>query len=626
MAVPSDPPVDLVVVGAGWHGLAVAKTYTEVSPTANVLILDTAQSIGGVWAKERLYPGLKTNNLVGSYEFGDFPMTPERFGLTPGQHIPGAVVHQYLNAFADEFGLTSKLRFQTRVETAELQDNGDWVLNLSSVSSSLSSSSSSPTSTPSVLRTKKLVVATGLTSEPYMPEFPGRSSFNGRLLHSINLKERSKDIEASREVVVLGANKSAWDTCFSAATAGAHVTMVIRPGGGGPSWVWPVTFTPFHLSIQRLATTRFCSLFDPCIWAQEGNDNRIFNWTRWMLHKTWLGQKLVGIFWGWLGSIICKANAYDTHPELAKLKPWSSTFWMGNSLGVHNYDSNWFDLVRKGRISVQIADVSFLSEKSVHLSNDQVLDADTFVCCTGWKTTPPIKFLPESIVPDLGIPCMIPAGQQQKESDLQSIHARVLQEAPMLRRGPVRTLHPSAAAVPAPVPIPNARVNNDHDKPNIQSKDHWVQARQARSRSSYQLYRFLVPSDPRFLHHRNIAFIGTHLAINAVTVAQAQALWITAFFTSPSPSLSLSRLDPARVDYDTLLHNEYCRLRHPHAGGGAGDRCPDLCFDGLMYTDLLIHDLGLNVLRKGRWWKDLFCRYQPADYCGLTREWMEKAL
>lgn len=595
----SDPVVDLVIVGAGWHGLAVAKTYTEVSPKANVLILDTAKSIGGVWAQERLYPGLKTNNLVGSYEFGDFPMTPERFGLTPGQHIPGAVVHQYLKAFAAEFGLTSKLRFQTKVVAAELQDNGDWVLNVSTVSSSDDISSS--TCTPSVLRTRKLVVATGLTSEPYMPEFPGRPSFNGHLLHSINLKERAKDIEASREVVVVGANKSAWDTCFSAATAGAHVTMVIRPSGGGPSWVWPVTFTPLNLSIQRLATTRLCSLFDPCIWAQ---DNSGFSWARRFLHKTWLGHKLVALFWQWLSSIIWKANGYDSHPELAKLKPWSSTFWMGNSLGVHNYDQNWFNLVRKGRISVQIADVTFLSEKGVHLSNSQVVDADTLVCCTGWKTTPPINFLPESIVADLGIPSIMPRGQQV---DLQSIHARVLQEAPMLRQGPVRTLHPSAA-----IPIPLATARTDHGKPT--------------GRSGYQLYRFLVPSDPKFLHHRNIAFIGTHLAINAVTVAQAQALWITAFFENKIVHLDASHLDHAQVEYQTLLHNEYCRLRHPPEGGGAGARCPDLCFDGLLYTDLLITDLGLNVFRKGAVWKEWFWRYQPADYRGITRQWMEKVL
>ena len=57
----------------------MGKTYLEASPDAKMVIFDGAASIGGTWAKERLYPGLKTNNLLGKYEFSDFPMTPERF-------------------------------------------------------------------------------------------------------------------------------------------------------------------------------------------------------------------------------------------------------------------------------------------------------------------------------------------------------------------------------------------------------------------------------------------------------------------------------------------------------------------------------------------------------------------
>jgi cation diffusion facilitator CzcD-associated flavoprotein CzcO len=70
----------------------MAKTYHQVCPEKSILVLDSARSIGGTWAKERLYPGLKTNNLLGSYEFGDFPMTPGRFDVKPGHHIPGHAV------------------------------------------------------------------------------------------------------------------------------------------------------------------------------------------------------------------------------------------------------------------------------------------------------------------------------------------------------------------------------------------------------------------------------------------------------------------------------------------------------------------------------------------------------
>jgi cation diffusion facilitator CzcD-associated flavoprotein CzcO len=38
------------------------KTYRDVHPNASIVMLDKGTSIGGVWAKDRLYPGLRTNN------------------------------------------------------------------------------------------------------------------------------------------------------------------------------------------------------------------------------------------------------------------------------------------------------------------------------------------------------------------------------------------------------------------------------------------------------------------------------------------------------------------------------------------------------------------------------------
>ncbi|KAK8153697.1 hypothetical protein IWX90DRAFT_444950 [Phyllosticta citrichinensis] len=55
---------DLIVIGAGWNGLATVKTYIQQHPTENVLVIDSAESIGGVWSQDRIYPGLKCNNML----------------------------------------------------------------------------------------------------------------------------------------------------------------------------------------------------------------------------------------------------------------------------------------------------------------------------------------------------------------------------------------------------------------------------------------------------------------------------------------------------------------------------------------------------------------------------------
>jgi hypothetical protein len=576
-----------LISSTGWHGLAMAKTYTEVSPNANILVLDSACSIGGVWAKERLYPDLKTNNLIGTYEFSDFPMVPERFGMKERQHIPGTVVHDYLRRFADHFNLTSRIWLQQRVESAELTGNGEWLLCISTLSEGGSVVKTS------ALRTKRLVIATGLTSEPFIPHFPGQDSFGRSIIHSRQLATQAKDIEVAEEVTILGGNKSAWDACYSAATAGVRVNLVMRPGGGGPSWVWPVIFTPFKVSIARLAVTRFFTWFDPCIWTETDT----YAWIRRALHSTWTGQRIVWTFWQALEGIVHRAHGHNSHPDQRKLKPWTSPFWMGNSLSIHNYKSNWFDLVRSGQIKVHIADVKSLSEGIVHLSNGLNLRADALICCTGWKVDPSINFLPRETTVEVGLP-----GEQTSEDPTtKRAKQQVLRDNPCLRRRPKRTL-------PIEIP-PSASVSISRN-----------------TSRAYRLYRFLVPCGERFLNLRNIAFIGTHLSVNAIMVAQVQALWITAFFQDEIEYLKSHKIDYEAVQYETILHREYCKIRHPPEAGGAGERCPDLVFDSIPYVDMLLNDLGMNPLRKRGGWKEIFHRYLPVDFKGLVKEWIGKQM
>ncbi|KAM0426351.1 hypothetical protein ACHAPT_008392 [Fusarium lateritium] len=580
--------LDIAIIGAGWHGLAMAKTYLEARPDATMTIFDGAASIGGTWAKERLYPGLKTNNILGTYEFSDFPMTPERFNVKPGQHIPGHAVHDYLTQFSEHFNLNSCIRLKQKVESAELLDDGTWLLRIISVEH--------PNTEPRSVVAGKLVVATGLTSEPFMPKFAGQKSFNRPLFHAKELRHRAHEIENAKQVVALGGNKSAWDTAYFAAKSGAHVHMVMRPNGGGPSWVWPVLFSPFKVSVQRLAATRAFTLFDPCIWSETSG---VLGWVRSALHGTSVGRKAVFKFWDVLQGFASSAHRYEEHPETQKLKPWVSPFWMGNSLSIHNYASPWFDLAREGKITVHIANIASLSDATVHLSDGEDLKVDAFVCCTGWATDPPVRFLPEGIKPRLGLQSL------NDDESLQLVdraHAEIFGRLPAVGGSPKRTLPPGTAE-PVKATKPTGKA------------------------SGYQLYRFLVPSDEKLLEHRNIAFIGSHLALNATMIAQLQALWVTAFFLDEIPHLNSNVVDHSRVKYEAILHNEYSSIRHPHEAGGAGGRCPDLAFDCLSYMDLLGSDLGLPKYRKyaktGAW-SEMFYRYGPSDFEDMVQEWLSE--
>ncbi|KAH8900266.1 FAD/NAD(P)-binding domain-containing protein [Thozetella sp. PMI_491] len=580
--------IDLLVVGAGWHGLAMAKTYLEVCPGANVAVMDSSATVGGTWAQERLYTGLKTNNIVGSYEFSDFPLDVERYGMKQGQHIPGEVVHRYLCDFVAHYRLPVRLR--AAVTSATLLDTGKW-----SVRYRIAGEGQTDMAQPETeVIAAKLVLATGLTSEPFIPTFRGQDMFCGPILHSKQLKSRGKEIEAAKTVVVLGGNKSAWDVCYSAARAGSQVHMVMRPSGGGPSRVWPAIvrlFGFFKTSISRLSSTRIWSLLDPAPFGSS--------WLlRWLLHRTRLGEWICAWFWWHLDRQVDLANGYDNDPRTKPLRPWTSTAWMGNSLGVHNYDTSWLELARQGKIIVHTSEISELSTDAVHLQDGTRIATDMVVCCTGWKAEPTIQFSPEGIASHLGIPTTHSGsnGEVAAESTLKrEVQARILAETPFLRQA-ARSLPQQ----PGPGDVKGGSESNSEP-------------------SSYYLYRFLVPWQPRFLESRNFAVIGAHLSIHATILAQAQALWITAFFQNKIPHLK----DPSpetlrRVKYETFYHAEYERLRHPREAGGSGDRYPDLVFDSIPYVDMLLEDMGLRARRKGAWWRELFEPYRVNDYRGLA--------
>ena len=197
----------------------------------------------------------------------------------------------------------------------------------------------------------------------------------------------------------------------------------------------------------------------------------------------------------------------------------------------------------------------------MHLSTGERLDADALVCCTGWKTN-------SSIHLDFGpstTGMLIDTDPEPVAAEREIYHdIRIL-----------RTLPPRTA---------NAPVVQGHKSQN--------------PTSPYQLYRMVVPSQPIFLENENIAFIGLHSSIHAVLVAQAQALWITAFFQDKVDHLSSSNIDFRAVKYNSILESVYRRLRRPKESGGAAGKYPDLVWDSLPYVDTLLGDLGLSPNRK----------------------------
>ena len=558
---------DLVIIGAGVHGLAMAKTYLEVNPRDRVQLLDSQASIGGVWAKERLYPGLKTNNMIGTYEFSDYPMVPEKWGLKKGDFIPGEVCHGYLDSFAKRYNIKDRCRLNCKVESAQMNDDESWTLQVSE------------SGMTSQIQTLRLVLANGLTSDPKMPKIEGMESFQGSMFHARELADRAEELKAASDIVIVGGSKSAYDSinlCCNKIASPARIHMVLRESGHGTNWISPPYVTPAKQWLEKLLTTRFLTWFSPCYWAWADG----YTWPHWFLQQTWLGQKIASGFWWVLNDDVTTLTGYDKHPETKKLKPKNSAYWIAGALSILNYDVDVFEYIRSGRVKLCVSDISHITKDTIDLKDGTSIRADTIICCTGWQWQPSIKFSPP-------LPTIT-------NSTIESEKSAILSELPLLSHRPIHQVATDLKAL---------------------------------STSPLSLYRFMLPTSPTTLPLHSLAFIGHHLTVQTFLIAQAQALWLTSYFSHPLTNLPQIP-SPSALTTSVSKDMTYLTLRHPPEAGGYGDKFADMAFESLNYVDLLLRDLGMEYARKkaGLWgWlgvRDVFEPYDQQDYRGLVEEWM----
>ncbi|KFY16456.1 hypothetical protein V492_01299, partial [Pseudogymnoascus sp. VKM F-4246] len=383
---------DFVVIGAGLYGLAIAKTYLQVNPTTRLLVLDSGKSLGGTWCAERIYDDLYTNNLVGLVEFGDFPMDFETFGVPPNSHVPGSVMHRYFTAYAHHFGVYERIKLRSTVTSSELLEGGDWHIKYN-----VETGANGEGTEKHELIAKRMVLATGTTSLPNIPKLKGSDEFGGHAFHFKDLSLHREDLSEAKNVVVLGGSKSAIDAVYYNAIKGTHVDWVIRDTGRGPAWLLNPFVSPLKLQFEKLATTRMMTFLSPCIYADA------YPTIRRLLHDTRIGRAILRVFFGRIDHGSIEETKYNDHPETKKLIPRGSVVWIGTTVGILNYPTDVFDLFRKDLVHVHISDIASLSKSNVHLANNTTLPADALIYATGWKHTPPIPILPESLGSKLAV-------------------------------------------------------------------------------------------------------------------------------------------------------------------------------------------------------------------------------
>src|SRR3954454_20293601 len=168
-----------VVIGAGPAGLAAAATLARQGRPC--VVLEQAGSVGASW--QGRYHRLRLHTVRWVWGLPGAPI-PRRYG----RWVARDDVVAYLRDYAERFGVRPE--FGVQVRRIERAGSG-WRVQTSDGDHDAST----------------VVVATGYSRVPHVPDWPGRDTFTGTLTHSADYREPSP--YHGRLVLVVGAGNSA---------------------------------------------------------------------------------------------------------------------------------------------------------------------------------------------------------------------------------------------------------------------------------------------------------------------------------------------------------------------------------------------------------------------------------
>lgn len=194
----------VLVVGGGQGGIALGARLRQLGVPA--LVIDKHARPGDQWRKR--YKSLCLHDPVW-YDHLPYLKFPENWPVFAPKDKIGDWLEHYTKVMEVPY-------WSNTVATSASYDEeaGEWTVHLEREGK------------PLVLKPTQLVMATGMSGKPNIPEFPGQDVFKGEQHHSS--QHPGPDAYAGRKVVVIGSNNSAFDICGALWEHDADVTMVQR--------------------------------------------------------------------------------------------------------------------------------------------------------------------------------------------------------------------------------------------------------------------------------------------------------------------------------------------------------------------------------------------------------------
>ncbi|KZT64199.1 FAD/NAD(P)-binding domain-containing protein [Daedalea quercina L-15889] len=341
------------IIGAGAAGLITAHTLLR-DGFCNVEVLTRDETPGGVWAAERVYPGLSINNVHGKFRFSPLQMPPPANATATGGRLSGEDMTAYMESLL-------KIRPSgNHTDTWAVTEVENIIFD-------------------------KLVLCTGGCSEPKIPEelAPERAKLAGStrpVLHSSQFRAKLDDaIRAGGidKILVVGGGKSAQDISAQLARRNIPVSMVLTTTDAVLA-----TPIPYPAIIRKSKYIRL----PPSM--QFSTEIRILGSCRRFLHTSWLGATLVHALWTFLTWASFWVLAV---PSNSPLRNAPSLFWTvrtndegtGSKDGFHALvNAEKIELIATSRAVGHAAD-----GQSILLDHGRSVRAGAVILATGYTSS-----------------------------------------------------------------------------------------------------------------------------------------------------------------------------------------------------------------------------------------------
>ena len=244
---------------------------------------------------------------MGTAEWSDKPMTRPPEDDLYYEFFKAKHTTEYLEKYVDEHryagrSLRDRIKVGFKVCSIKKTDTR-WVV----------------TGDTAVYRASKVLVASGLTSTPNLPELPGKDSFEGPIIHQENFGQSSVlPSPQLQNITVVGGGKSAADMVYASVKAGKSVSWIIRASGTGPGFLMSPKGKGPYKNAFEIGSTRVAGTLSPSVLSPE-------NWWTRFLHGTNLGRKITNIVWVGANKEVWEGAKFDERPDalegFADLKP-----------------------------------------------------------------------------------------------------------------------------------------------------------------------------------------------------------------------------------------------------------------------------------------------------------------